>query len=59
MRIALNIIGILLLLAGGILFLMGFHILPSGFPAGNPQSSINGSVLIILGFIVIIWINRD
>jgi hypothetical protein len=59
MRLVLNLISILLLLAGGVIFLMGFNILPSGFPAGSAQSSINGSVLIILAFILIIWINRD
>ncbi|HET6594436.1 MAG TPA: hypothetical protein VFG81_02355 [Anaerolineales bacterium] len=59
MRTVLNIIGILLLLGGGILFVLGFNILPSGFPAGNPQSAINGSSLMILAFILIIWVNRN
>lgn len=59
MRTVLNIIGILLLLGGVIVFLLGFNILPSGFPAGNPQLAIDGSVVMILALILIIWVNRN
>ena len=59
MRLVLNLISILLLLAGVVVFLQGVNILPSGFPSGNVQIPIYGSVLIILAFILIIWINRD
>lgn len=58
MRLILNIIGILMLLAGVVFFLMGVNVLPTGFMTGSPQSAINGTVFIILAFILIIWANR-
>lgn len=58
MKIALNIIGSLLILAGGVWFLQGINILPGSFMTGNPQWSINGGIAVGIGAVVLLIASR-
>ena len=55
MKIFLNIVGILLILAGGTFFLQGINILPGSFMTGDPQWAINGSIMIVIAIGLMIW----
>jgi hypothetical protein len=59
MRIFLNIIGILLILAGGTFFLQGISILPGSYMTGDPQWAINGGILVVIGIGLMIWGKRE
>jgi len=58
MKIILNIIGVVLILAGGTFFLQGINVLPGTYMAGDPQWAINGSIMIVIGIGLIIWVRR-
>jgi hypothetical protein len=58
MRSLLNIIGILLILAGGTFFLQGINVLPGSYMTGDPQWAINGGVMIAVAIGLLIWANR-
>lgn len=49
MKLALKMIGGLLILAGGIWFLQGINLLPGSFMTGNPQWTINGGIAVVIG----------
>ncbi|MBI1793876.1 MAG: hypothetical protein HYR70_06765 [Chloroflexi bacterium] len=49
MKIFLNTLGVVVVLAGGIFFLQGINILPGSFMTGDPQWAVNGGVLIVIG----------
>jgi hypothetical protein len=54
MKIALNIIAVLLILTGGVWFLQGINVLPGSFMTGDPQWSINGGIAIAIG-VGLLW----
>ena len=58
MKILLNIIGILLLLAGGTFFLQGINVLPGSYMTGDPQWAINGGIMIVIAIGLMYWANR-
>lgn len=58
MKIALKVIGGLLILAGGIWFLQGINILPGSFMTGNPQWSIYGGIAMLVGAGMFWFANR-
>lgn len=59
MKIVLNLLGILLALAGGVWFLQGINILPGSFMTGNPQWAINGGIAVVIG-VGLLWLaNRN
>ena len=58
MRIALNIVGVLLLLAGGTWFLQGINILPGSFMTGQTRWAIYGAILVLAGIGLLITANR-
>jgi len=58
MKIFLNVIGILLILAGGTFFLQGINVLPGSYMTGDPQWAINGGVMIVVGIGLMIWAAR-
>ena len=58
MKNLLNVIGILLILAGGTFFLQGVNVLPGSVMTGDPQWVINGSVMIVIGLLMMVWANR-
>ena len=58
MRVALNIIGVLLVLVGGVWFLQGINVLPGSFMSGNSQWAINGGIAIVIALGLLFWANR-
>lgn len=58
MKIFLNVLGVLVILAGGIWFLQGINILPGSFMTGDPQWAINGGIAIVIGVVLLWWNNR-
>jgi hypothetical protein len=54
----LNIVGILLILAGAIFFLQGINLLPGSYMTGDPQWAINGGVMIVVAIVLMLWTNR-
>ena len=49
MRIALNILGALCLLMGGVWFLQGINVLPGSFMTGQTKWAVYGALLFIVG----------
>lgn len=58
MRTFLNIVSVLLILAGGVWFLQGINILPGSFMTGDPQWAINGGIMIVIALGLLFWANR-
>jgi hypothetical protein len=58
MKTFLNIISIILILAGGTFFLQGLGILPGTYMAGDPQWAINGGIMIVVAISLMVWANR-
>jgi hypothetical protein len=57
-KILLNTIGVLLILAGGTFFLQGINVLPGSFMTGDPQWAINGAVMIVIALGLLFWTKR-
>ena len=58
MKIVLNIVSIVLILAGGTFFLQGINVLPGSVMTGDPQWAINGGVMIVAAIGLLLWANR-
>jgi hypothetical protein len=58
LKIALNILGVLLVLVGLIWFLQGINILPGSFMTGQTQWAINGAISAAIGAGLIFIANR-
>ena len=58
MRIALNIAGILCLIAGCVWILQGINVLPGSFMTGHTKWAIYGTMLAIAGIGILISANR-
>ena len=58
MKTLLNIVGIVLILAGGTFFLQGINVLPGSYMTGDPQWAINGGVMIVMAIGLMFWANR-
>ena len=58
MKIFLNIVGILFILAGITFFLQGINVLPGSYMTGNPQWAVRGAAMVLLGMAVLFWMNR-
>ena len=58
MRIILNVLGILCLLAGCIWILQGVNILPGSFMTGQMKWAIYGCVMAVVGIVLLISANR-
>jgi hypothetical protein len=58
MRIALNIVGVLLVLFGGIWFLQGVNVLPGSFMTGQIRWAVYGGIALIVGITVLVKANR-
>jgi hypothetical protein len=57
-RLALRIVGALLVLSGGVWFLQGAGILPGSFMSGRREWSVNGALAIALGLALLWWSAR-
>lgn len=58
MRIALNIVGVLLLLCGGVWFLQGINALPGSFMTGQSKWAVYGGLLAVAGIVCLVLANR-
>jgi hypothetical protein len=58
MRIALNIIGVLLVFFGGVWFLQGINVLPGSFMTGQMRWAVRGGIAVVAGIGLLLWANR-
>ena len=58
MKIALNVMGVLLVLAGSTWFLQGINVLPGSFMSGQTQWAVRGGIAALVGVGVLLWANR-
>ena len=58
MKIALTVLGVLLILAGGVWFLQGINILPGSFMTGQIKWSVYGAIAMIVGVALMVFGNR-
>ena len=57
MRIALNLLGVLMVLMGAIWFLQGINVLPGSFMTGQIRWAYYGSIAAIAGLVLIVAVN--
>jgi hypothetical protein len=57
-RITLNVVGALLMLAGITWFLQGINVLPGSFMSGQIRWSVYGGIAALIGLIVLVVVNR-
>lgn len=58
MKIALNIIGVFLILAGGTFFLQGINVLPGSYMTGDPKWAVIGGAMLAIGIGLLAWSSR-
>jgi len=58
MKIALNVVGVLMVLMGAIWFLQGINVLPGSFMTGQIKWAVYGACLVLGGFLVLTRANR-
>ena len=58
MKIALIILGALLILGGGLWFLQGINVLPGSFMTGQIQWAIYGAIAFVVGGGLLFWAYR-
>jgi uncharacterized membrane protein HdeD (DUF308 family) len=58
MKIALNILGVLLVLIGTIWFLQGINVLPGSFMTGQTRWAVRGAIAAVAGIVALVWANR-
>jgi hypothetical protein len=57
MKIALNIVGAVLVFLGSVWVLQGFNVLPGGFMSGQMQWAVRGGIAVIAGIALLLWAN--
>ncbi len=58
MKIALNVIGVVLVLLGGLWFLQGMDVLRGNVMSGQPQWVFIGAVVALIGIGMLVFANR-
>lgn len=58
MKIVWDVLGVLLILAGGVWFLQGINILGGSVMSGHAQWAIYGGLAIIVGAGLLLYVNR-
>jgi hypothetical protein len=58
MRIALSIVGLLLVLVGGIWVLQGINVLPGSFMTGQTRWAVYGGIAMAAGIVLLLRANR-
>jgi hypothetical protein len=58
MRIALNLLGVLLLLSGGVWFLQGINVIPGSFMTGQTKWATIGAICVVAGLAALFLANR-
>lgn len=58
MKLAIQIIAVLVFLSGLVWFLQGINILPGSFMTGDPQWAINGAIMMVVAGAVFAFTRR-
>lgn len=58
MKIALNVVGVLVVLMGCIWFLQGINILPGSFMTGQIRWAVYGAIAVVVGVVLLVRANR-
>jgi uncharacterized membrane protein HdeD (DUF308 family) len=58
MRIALNVVGVVVLFFGVVWFLQGINVLPGSFMTGQTRWAVYGGIAAVVGIVVLFWANR-
>jgi hypothetical protein len=58
MRIALNIVGAVLVFFGSVWVLQGINVLPGSFMSGQTQWAVRGGIAVVAGIALLVWANR-
>jgi hypothetical protein len=58
MRIALNIVAVIMVFFGGVWFLQGVNVLPGSFMTGQTKWAVYGGVLLLIGLGLLFKANR-
>jgi hypothetical protein len=58
MRILLNILGVLLVIAGCVWFLQGINVLPGSFMTGQTKWAVYGGLMFVAGVLLLVSANR-
>jgi hypothetical protein len=58
MNIALNVVGVLLMILGGIWFLQGINVLPGSFMTGQTRWAVFGGIAIAVGIGLLVTASR-
>ncbi len=58
MKIFLNVVAVLFILAGIVWFLQGINVLPGSIMSGQTQWVINGAIVVVAGIALIVWNQR-
>jgi hypothetical protein len=58
MRIALSVLGVLLLLSGCVWFLQGINVIPGSFMTGQTKWAVYGAICAVAGIGLLIFVNR-
>ncbi len=58
MKIVLNIVGVLFLIAGVVWFLQGINVLPGSFMTGQTKWAVYGGLAFVAGLLLLVSANR-
>ena len=58
MKIAWNVLGVLLVIVGSIWFLQGINVLLGSFMSGQSRWEVRGGLAVIVGLAMLLWGNR-
>jgi len=58
MRILSNIVGVLLILAGGVWFLQGINVMPGSFMTGQSKWALYGGLTVVAGIAIVVLANK-
>jgi hypothetical protein len=58
MRIALNIVGAVMVFFGSVWVLQGVNVLPGSFMSGQVRWAVRGGIAAVAGIALLVWANR-
>ena len=58
MRIAMYVVGVLLLLVGCVWILQGINVLPGSFMTGQTKWAVNGAIAAMVGIVLLVMARR-
>ncbi len=59
MKSLLNVVSVLLVLAGGVFFLQGIRILPSPLMYGKTEWVVIGGIMVVVGVAILVFVSRS